>query len=101
MTSQFEEHTAILEWIEGGKTGTSSKAIAGQLTGVLLHDNSYPLDSGDFGRCVGLLNAVPSLRARLGDMNSLNAYWAAITPRWNEIEATTHMSGVPPLTQGP
>lgn len=79
-------NSRLLDWFNSGKTGASSKCIAFHLTG---RDSSgdYPHDASDFGRCVGLLNAVPELRVDLPKMASLNRYWAALVEQWDEIEA--------------
>lgn len=79
-----DETRAIAAWALSGRTGASSQAMAAHLLGLKC-DGSYPHDGGDFGRCEGLLDAVPSLRGRLGEMASLNAYWAALVPAWEEI----------------
>lgn len=48
-------------------------------------DRWYPADAGDFGRCESLLDHVPALRARLGEMAEANAYWAALVPEWPRL----------------
>jgi uncharacterized protein (UPF0335 family) len=50
-------------------------------------DGSYPMDAGDFGRCERQLYLRPELRVRLREMAEVNAYWAALVPRWDEIRA--------------
>lgn len=81
------DYKAIAEWATGRKTGASSMCIARHLMG-LKSDGSYPRDSGDFGRCEALLDAVPSLRSELFKMAEVNRYWAALVPRWDEIKAS-------------
>lgn len=76
----------LVDWFSSGKTGASSKCMANYLTGRDC-DGSYPHDGGDFGRCLGLLEAVPELRPLLPKMAEVNRYWKAIAPRWDEIEA--------------
>ncbi len=80
------EFKAVAIWALTGETGSSSECIAAHLLG-LKHNGSYPHDGADFGRCEGLLNAVPSFRDRLPEMASVNAYWAALVPRWNDIKS--------------
>ena len=75
----------LLEWFQSGETGASSKCIAAHLTGKK-SDGSYPHDAGDFGRCVGLLNAVPELRVMISTMAQVNAYWAALVVHWEDLE---------------
>ncbi len=76
----------VLKWALTGKTGASSKCMAAHLTSNEC-DGSYPHDGGDFGRCVGLLTAVPELRPLLPKMAEVNRYWAALVPEWGRIEA--------------
>ena len=67
--------------------GASATSILAHLFGVFPQDGSYPMDSGDFMRCEAQLEAYPDLRARLHEMAEVNAYWAALVPRWDEIRA--------------
>lgn len=82
MTNTAEK---LLDWFHSGSTGASSKCMAYHLTGRDC-DGSYPHDSGDFQRCVGLLSAVPELRLRLAEMAKVNQYWAALVPVWDKLE---------------
>jgi uncharacterized protein (UPF0335 family) len=66
--------------------GASSMAIANHLRGLPC-DGSYPSDSGDFGRCEGLIAAAPELWRHLHVMADLNAYWQALWPQWDAISA--------------
>lgn len=77
----------VLKWALTGETGASSECMAAHLTGNSCNGN-YPHDSGDFGRCVGLLKAVPELRPLFPKMAGVNRYWAALVSEWNRIEAT-------------
>lgn len=72
-------------WAQSGETGVSSKAMAAHLAGYGKPSGAYPSDAADFRRCEGLLAAVPDLRADLARMAEVNAYWAALVPRWDEI----------------
>lgn len=76
----------IADWLFGGNTGTSSKAMAAHLSGRKA-ENSYPSDGGDFGRCMGLLASVPEFRARIGEMATLSKQWATLAAHWSELEA--------------
>lgn len=76
----------VIAWFATGHVGESSKCMAAHLTGQDCK-GSYPHDGDDFGRCVGLLDAVPELRERLPQMASVNAKWAALVARWDEIES--------------
>ncbi len=64
----------------------SAKCIVMHLTGNK-SDGSYPHDGGDFGRCEALLDRFPELRVRMWEMATVNKYWAALAPRWEEIRA--------------
>lgn len=78
----------LTRWTLSGETGASSKCMASVLSGGKPKGfGSYPHDGGDFGRCMGLLDAVPEFRDRLGEMRAVNQYWAAIIDAWDEIEA--------------
>lgn len=81
------DYRAIATWAVGRGTGASSFCLAGHLMG-LDTGGSYPCDGGDFGRCERLLDMVPGLRERLPEMASVNRYWAALVPRWEEIRAS-------------
>lgn len=76
----------IAIWLATGRVGASSRAMAAHFVGQPC-DGSYPHDADDFGRCEGLLDAVPGLRERVGEMASVNAYWAALAPAWPAIAA--------------
>jgi len=78
--------TKIVDWLASGNVGSSSKCMAFHLTGRE-HDGSYPHDSSDFERCVGLLKAVPELREKLHEMATANSYWAVLVKHWDELEA--------------
>ncbi len=80
------DYKAIAEWATGRSTGASATCIARHMMG-LETDGSYPHDDGDFGRCEKFLNAVPECRGRLNEMAEVNKYWAALAPRWSDINA--------------
>ena len=82
------DYRAIATWALGYSTGASAKCIAGHLMGLGV-DGSYPHDGGDFDRCEKLLEVVPGLRDRLAEMASVNAYWAALVARWEDIRASS------------
>ncbi len=79
--------SALEQWAARGDCGASAKAIAAHLAAFGECDGSYPGDVGDFGRCEALLDAVPRLREYLPLMAEVNAYWAALASRWEEIRA--------------
>lgn len=77
----------IIKWFTTERVGLSSRCMAAHLTGNKC-DGSYPRDGGDFGRCEGLLNAVPELRPLLPKMAEVNEYWAALIPEWDNIKVS-------------
>ena len=83
-----------LDWIAGGDTGMSSKAIWSHMMGLPARgwpDDrfgvAYPHDPDDFGRCYRLLALIPEWRPRIGEMAQYNRQWAALVARWSDIEA--------------
>lgn len=81
------------KWAASSKTGASSLA----LLKVMLGDRPkttfcYPHDGSDLGRCIGLLDAVPEYRARLGEMREIGPEWAALVDRWAELEAAWRLN---------
>ena len=81
----------LLGWLSGGDRGISSEKMVSHLVGLPSRDRgwfgSYPHDPADFARCVKLLEAVPSLRARLGKMATVCAEWAALVGAWDKLLA--------------
>ena len=84
----------LTEWLASGQTGASAKAIVAHITGHGEQRGDYPMDGGDFGRCERLLGAVPSLRQELHRMAEVNAYWAALVPRWDEIKRSINQTAL-------
>lgn len=82
---QNDTERQVLNWALAGRTGASSKCMAAHLMG-LDSDKSYPSDTGDFKRCLGLLDAAPALRTRLHQMSKVSKQWAALVDNWGEIE---------------
>jgi len=85
------DYKKIAEWALCGKTGSSSKFMAGYLAGFSSENQfrSHPSDGGDFERCLGLLDAVPELRNHLDKMKSASPYWKALVENWSEIESAS------------
>ena len=77
----------LADWFMNGEVGSSSKCIAKHLSGQKCDEWDYPRDSGDLGRCIKLLNAVPEFRSRISEMATVGKYWAALVPHWRELEA--------------
>ncbi len=83
----------VLNWFHSGRVGSSSRCMAYHLTGRRC-DGSCPVDASDFALCVKLLDAVPGLRPLLPRMAEVSRRWAALLPRWADIEASTNPAWV-------
>ena len=81
----LDDDSALYQYLRDHLRGASAKCIAAHLVGWGETDGSYPSDAGDFGRCEALLDAAPEFRARLGEMVSVNAYWAALVVEWERL----------------
>lgn len=82
--------SAIVKWLGGDDTGSSSKTIAltalGEMPPRAAHQ--YPSDGADFGRCYRLLQAAPEAKAGLDKLAvDGGPYWAALAARWDDIQA--------------
>lgn len=84
-------------WLENGRTGLSSLTMCATLVPTIKHRDldkvrdddygpSFPYDTGDFQRCLGLLSAVPELRNSLDKMKDVSPEWDKLTTHWEEIE---------------
>jgi hypothetical protein len=92
--------SAVLRWIAGDDTGTSSKAIwSHMMAGGAQPDGAFggghPHDADDFGRCHRLLTIEPAWRARIGEMARYSAEWAALAARWPDL-TTMYEAAVAP-----
>ena len=77
----------LAAWLASDRTGLSSKYMAHVLTGKTLGAKyAHPHDPSDFGRCLGLLEAVPAFRDRLHMMSAESGEWDWLVHSWDEIE---------------
>jgi len=77
----------LTAWLASDRTGLSSKYMAHVLTGKSLGAKyAHPHDPADFGRCLGLLEAVPAFRDRLSMMSAESGEWDRLVHAWDEIE---------------
>jgi|JI9StandDraft_1071089.scaffolds.fasta_scaffold31308_5 hypothetical protein len=74
-------------WRKSDDTGLSSLYLAAALSGQCTPEFAHPWDSGDFGRCVRLLEAVPELRPRLELLDHAPDPWPKFLACWAELEA--------------
>lgn len=97
LTQYSEIEKKAYDWLENGRTGLSSLTICATLLPNLSHDKlekvkeedygtSYPYDTGDFQRCLGLLNHVPELKSQLIKMKAVTKEWSNLVDKWSEIE---------------
>lgn len=76
------------KWLATGSRGVSSNTMFQTLIGFNAlkgSHGSHPHDPDDLDRCLKLLEAVPSLKPRIGEMASVSKQWAALVSRWDEI----------------
>ena len=76
-----------LEWMMAGKTGVSSKTILHVMEGTPppRFGASVPCDPSDFGRCHGLLEAIPAYRARLHEVAEKYPEWVGLVREWSKL----------------
>lgn len=78
---------ALVEWALGDGTGSSSKALARETAGLPTTRHSSPSDTGDFGRCVRLIAAVPAARAAVDRLAQREARWGLLAAEWDSLTA--------------
>lgn len=76
----------ISAWRKTDQVGASSDFMAARLGKAGHREYAYPRDPADFGRCLTLLEAAPELRDNLKDMAGEGPEWAALIPKWDEME---------------
>lgn len=82
-----------MEWLAYGEWGASSVVIFNRLLGSgLRHPLAYaqrvgahPEDVSELVRCRRLVESVPGLRERLGEMTSVSQGWARVVAAWDEL----------------
>ena len=80
-----------MHWLLNGNTGMSSECLmatmlnGGPISGGYA-SRFHPHDSGDFKRCIDLLNAVPTFRITLDVMKQVSKQWAVLVDHWDELE---------------
>lgn len=80
---------AVAEWIVGGDTRSSSEyMMATALAGTAPKCKwgvQYPHDCADLGRCIRLVQKVPSVRSALPILAAASPQWAALAPEWDAL----------------
>lgn len=76
----------ILNWLTSEDTGQSSKTLAYRALGLRWRDESHPYDPADLNRCLLLMERLPWVRLHLPEMADVTPGWAALLPRWDELE---------------
>jgi hypothetical protein len=83
-----KEASGLRAWYASDETGLSSKYMAYVLLNGGRVENNHPHDPGDFGRCLGLLKAVPEARANLGLLGAGHGeVWACLIAQWDALES--------------
>jgi len=80
----------LTAWLQSDEVGMSSEYMAWVLSkgdpavwGQRCPKISYPRDADDFGRCVGLVVAMPSYEFLVDEMRiNHGVYWAAVAANW-------------------
>lgn len=79
----------VIRWLATGRVGMSSKCMAMWLAfGEHTEDRYCPSDPDDLDRCLKLLQSAPGLRPLIPKMAAVSKDWAALVPRWDEVEAS-------------
>lgn len=85
------DYRSLAQWAISTATGISSRALAAQLADLPQPDMwrtaNHPRDGADLVRCFHLLQAVPSLRPRLKQIEGMNPVWVRLLAQWDALEA--------------
>jgi len=81
------DETALLAWAIGSDTGLSSRAMVQRIViGGRPEPGDYPRDPADLGRCLRLIEAVPTLLIDLHMMRDVSPEWAGMVKAWSELK---------------
>lgn len=94
MTTIEERATA---WRAGRDTGSSSKTLWSVMMGEPPRHRDHPMDGGDLGRCLRLLDLIPEWKPRLPEMAAVSLYWAALVKDWADLERLSKLTAPSPL----
>jgi hypothetical protein len=77
----------LAAWLQCDDVGQSSKYMAKCLSeGGWAADPAYPLDAGDFGRCVKMLEALKCERSDVKKMRDKGPVWEELVNNWLLLE---------------
>ena len=88
-----ETQNQVVQWLATGRVGLSSKCMAMWLAFGERAEPYAPADPDDLDRCLKLLEKAPGLRPLIPKMAEVSKDWAALVPRWDEVEAS-HLAEV-------
>jgi len=88
-----ETQKQVVKWLATGRVGSSSKCMAMWLAFGERAEPYAPADPDDLDRCLKLLDKAPGLRPLIPKMAEVSKDWAALVPRWAEVEAS-HLAEV-------
>ena len=88
-------HDIELGWLLGTDTGISSLTLFSVLSrhGTVARAKigrwqpDAPQDPADFGRCLRLLDLIPSWRGRLNEVVTAHPFWGPLVREWDRLEA--------------
>ena len=77
-----EMRAEVLEWLDNGDTGVSSKGFAMAAVGVRREHLDFPSDPSDFNRCAKMIEACPSIK-NLEVVKEIEPSLAPFIDNWN------------------
>lgn len=83
----------VMQWVENGRVGLSSKALCQKLTGMTVGEDKekvyddHPYDPSDFKRCVDFLEAVGLTSKDVKKMIGVSPEWSAMSKEWDNLTA--------------
>lgn len=78
----------VYAWMQTDDVGQSSKFMAKIMSGGKYFPNAryyHPRDPSDFGRCIKLLEAEPSLKDNIDLMRKHSEVWDALISNWSDL----------------
>lgn len=87
-----KEQLKIIAWFLNGDVGTSSESIvAASFNFHRKGGISHPHDASDLGRCIKLLNEVPTLLNGLVRLAELDPHWKVLAGNWDLLKDAYYM----------